>query len=157
MAAMLAIACDPTPAKPTTVSGPGSANGSNATPARGPRVEVRNGATPGSLEIVAHDAISLDAKLIVERATSTGGFEPVPLDLDSMRLVESCSDKIGTCVALEAGRTLKPVPWSGMSCSSQCNQTCDKNVYRAGRHRFVVVACDGKQRFEGPVFEMPAR
>lgn len=140
--------------RPATVSpAPGSANGSSTRPP-GPRVEVRNGATPGSVEIVAHEAVSLDAKLLVERATDTGTFELTPLDLDSMKLVESCSDKIGPCVSLDAGRILKPVPWSGMSCSSQCNGNCDKNIPREGRHRFVVVTCDGKQRFEGPVFEM---
>lgn len=147
--------CDPPAAKPTAApASPGSA----APAPSAPRVEVKNGAKPGSVEVIVHEAISLDAKLLVERVTDTGGFEPVPsLDLDAMKLVESCGEKIGTCVALEPGRTVRPVPWSGMSCSSQCNGNCDKNVPREGRHRFVVVSCDGTQRFAGPVFEMIAR
>jgi hypothetical protein len=119
-------------------------------------VVVRNGASPGSLEIEARAAVELDARLIVERQTKDGGWEPLAnLDLDSLKLVEACTDKPGACVTLAAGRTLRPVPWSGMSCSSQCNGTCDKNVQREGRHRFVVQTCDGKARFEGPPFELP--
>jgi hypothetical protein len=52
-------------------------------------------------------------------------------------------------------RGLRPVPWSGMSCSSQCNGNCDRNYPLFGRFRFVVVSCDGATRFEGPVFELP--
>ncbi|GAC1352159.1 MAG: hypothetical protein NVS3B20_04480 [Polyangiales bacterium] len=117
-------------------------------------VEIRNGAKSGSVEIVAHEAISLDARLFVERETETGAFLPVYLDMDSMKLVESCGEKIGACVSLDIGHTLKPVPWSGASCSSQCNLACGLNFLHSGSHRFVVVSCDGKQRFEGPRFDL---
>jgi hypothetical protein len=58
------------------------------------------------------------------------------------------------CVRVD-DRGLRPVAWSGMSCSSQCNHSCDKNVRLHGHYRFVVRSCDGKTRFEGPVFELP--
>lgn len=74
-----------------------------------------------------------------------------------MRLVESCAAKTGSCLTLRAGDLLRPVPWSGFSCSSQCNLNCDKNFhYSKARFRFVVKSCDGAQRFEGAVFELPA-
>jgi hypothetical protein len=123
----------------------------------GPPVIVRNGAKPGEVEIVARTKIELDARLFVEHQLKDGRWESVlGLDLDSMKLVESCAEKIGACISLDANRVLRPVRWSGMSCSSQCNGSCDKNVHRAGMpHRFVVTSCDGKQRFEGPPFDLP--
>jgi hypothetical protein len=119
-------------------------------------VIVRNASQSGAVEIVAQAPVQLDANLIVERQTKDGGWEPlIHLDLDSMKLVETCGEKVGACVSLDAGRTLRPVPWSGMSCSSQCNDSCNKNVPRTGIHRFVVKTCDGAERFEGPPFDMP--
>jgi hypothetical protein len=124
------------------------------TPPPGPRVIVRNASTPGAVDIVAQGAVELDSNLIVEQQTPEGTWQPLHLDLDSMKLVEKCGQSIGACVSLEAGRTIRPVAWSGMSCSSQCNHSCDKNVYRGGSPlRFVVKTCDGKERFEGAPFE----
>ena len=139
-------------ALPSSESRPSS---TPAPPPPPPRVELRNGAKPGALEIVVTGSFELDAELMVEREIKSGGFEPVKnLDLGSMKLVSSCDQTIGKCVKIEDA-VLRPVPWSGMSCSAQCNGSCDKNVQRSGRHRFVVRTCDGKTRFEGPVFEMP--
>jgi hypothetical protein len=118
-------------------------------------VEVRNGPNPGSLELVVYEFVELDAGLMVERELGNGSFQPLQnLDLGSMKLVSSCDQRLSQCVSV-AERTLRPVPWSGMSCSSQCNHSCDKNVRLYGRFRFVVRTCDGQNRFEGPVFEMP--
>ncbi|MGZ3451814.1 MAG: hypothetical protein ACXWUG_20680 [Polyangiales bacterium] len=157
--AFLLSACQSTPltAVPAPETRPSAAKAE--APNVGPRVLVRNGAKPGEVEIVAQSAVELDARLFVEHQLKDGHWEPlVGLDLDSMKLVESCAQKVGACVSLEAKRVLRPVPWSGMSCSSQCNGSCDKNVYRAGMpHRFVVTTCDGKERFEGPAFDLPAK
>jgi hypothetical protein len=118
-------------------------------------VEVRNGPNPGSLELRVHGIVELNADLIVERQLSDGSFQPIQnLDLRSMKLVTSCDQPLGTCVRVDE-RGLRPVAWSGMSCSSQCNHICDKNVLLYGRYRFVVRSCDGTTRFEGPVFELP--
>jgi hypothetical protein len=122
--------------------------------ASAPAVEIRNEAKPGSLELRANGAVELDAELIVERQLGDGSFQPVKnLDLGSLKLVTSCVQRIDGCVRVDE-RGLRPLAWSGMSCSSQCNRTCDKNVRLYGRYRFVVRSCDGKTRFEGPVFEL---
>lgn len=120
-------------------------------------VEIRNGLVPGSLELVARGVIELDAELMVEQQLGNGSFESVKnLDLGSMRLISSCEQRFSTCIQLDE-RGLKPLPWSGMSCSSQCNRTCDKNQRLEGRFRFVIKSCDGKNRFEGPTFELPRK
>jgi len=80
----------------------------------------------------------------------------VPFQRDSMEFVTSCEQMIKACVKIDE-RGLRPVPWSGMSCSSQCTFNCNKNSFLRGRFRFVVTSCDGKSRFEGPVFELPDR
>jgi len=122
-----------------------------------PRVVLHNTTPAGAFEVVVQAAVSLRSRLIVERQNADGGWTPVVLDLDSMRLVETCAQKVDACIPLEAGRTLRPVPWSGMSCSSQCNGTCDKNFPMSGTFRFVVKTCDGKERFEGAPFVLTSR
>jgi hypothetical protein len=119
-----------------------------------PAVQVRNRPSPGSLKLRLNGTAELAPELIVERQLGDGSFEPLQnLDLGSMRLVTSCDQRINTCVRVDE-RGVRPVPWSGMSCSSQCNHSCDKNVRLHGRFRFVVRSCDGELRFEGPVFEL---
>jgi hypothetical protein len=123
-------------------------------PVSAPAVQVLNGPRPGSLELRVNGTAEVSSELIVERQLDDGSFEPLQnLDLGSMRLVASCDQRINACVRIDE-RGLRPVPWSGMSCSSQCNRSCDKNVRLHGRFRFVVTSCDGKSRFEGPVFEL---
>lgn len=118
-------------------------------------VEIRNQPVPGAIEIVTQGAaVDLAPGLTVERQLADGSFEPVRnLDLGSMKLVSSCAQSTTACVRVDE-RGLRPVPWSGMSCSSQCNRSCDKNQRLSGRFRFVVSSCDGKTRYEGPVFEL---
>ena len=124
-------------------------------PVSAPAVQVRNGPSPGSLELRANGTAELAPELIVERQLGDGSFEPLRnLDLGSMKLVTACDQPPSTCLRVDE-RGLRPLPWSGMSCSSQCNGSCDKNVRLHGRFRFVVTSCDGKARFEGPVFELP--
>jgi hypothetical protein len=121
----------------------------------GAAVEIHNGPTPGELELRAHGTVELAPELIVEQQRADGTFERVQyLDRDTLRLVASCDRRPGTCVKIDE-RGLRPVPWSGMSCSSQCNPNCDRNVPMYGRFRFVAMSCDGETRFEGPVFERP--
>jgi hypothetical protein len=121
----------------------------------GAAVEIRNGPTFGALELRAHGTVELASELIVERQRDDGTFERVPyLDRDAIRLVASCDQRPGTCVTIDE-RGLRPVSWSGMSCSSQCNGSCDRNVPLFGRFRFVVTSCDGRTRYEGKIFERP--
>ncbi|UFZ03236.1 hypothetical protein LQG66_28955 [Bradyrhizobium ontarionense] len=121
----------------------------------GAAVEIRNGPTPSELELRAHGTVELASELIVEEQRADGTFARAQdLDRDSLRLVASCDRRPGTCVTIDE-RGLRPVPWSGMSCSSQCGRDCDRNFPMYGRFRFVVMSCDGGTRFEGPVFERP--
>ncbi|MCL2591663.1 MAG: hypothetical protein FWD67_12565 [Betaproteobacteria bacterium] len=120
-----------------------------------PVVEVRNGPRPGAVELRANQAVDLAAELMVEWQRDDGSFKLVKeLDLGSLKLLASCGQQVGACVRIDE-RGLRPVPWTGMSCSAQCTLNCDGNVRLSGRFRFVVTTCDGKQRFEGPVFELP--
>jgi hypothetical protein len=115
---------------------------------------IRNGTAPGSLELVLDgvDPIELDAELMVEQRMDDGTFLKLQhLDLSSMKLFESCTHDDRKCVQVDA-RGIRPVPWSGMSCSSQCNGNCDKNVPQYGTFRFAVKTCDGSRKYEGPLF-----
>jgi hypothetical protein len=151
-----------TSARPILLASESTPQGAPVAPAAEPSasvsaraVQVRNGPSPGSLELRVNGTVDLAPELIVERQRADGSFEPLQnLDLGSMKLVTSCDQRINMCVRVDE-HGLRPVPWSGMSCSSQCNHTCDKNVRLYGRFRFVVRSCDGETRFEGPVFELP--
>ncbi|WP_315783998.1 MULTISPECIES: hypothetical protein [unclassified Bradyrhizobium] len=117
-------------------------------------LEIINGPTPGELELRGHGTVELAPELIVEEQRDDGSFERVQdLDGGTMRLVASCDQRPGTCVTIDE-RGLRPEPWSGLTCSSQCNGGCDRNYPLFGRFRFVVVSCDRRTRFEGPVFEL---
>jgi|GEM_PF-2735478 len=124
-------------------------------PVPGSIVEVKNGPTPGSVEIRANEAVDLAPELMVERQLDDGALMLLEgLDVDSMKLVTFCGQPVGACVRVDE-RGLRPVPWTGMSSCSQCTNRCDWNFPLGGRFRFVVTTCDGKQRFAGPFFELP--
>lgn len=126
-------------------------------PARGgvgSPVQIRNGPRPGSLDIRAAQPVALAPDLLVERQRADGSFEAIRnLDLDSLHLAASCAQTPAACVRVDANG-LRPIPWSGMSCSSQCRRICDKNVRLHGRFRFVVLSCDRRTRYEGAVFAL---
>lgn len=140
--------------EPESPNAPSISTAQLSVPVAGPSVEVQNGPN-GSVEIRATGPVDLASELMVEGQLADGSFASVPqLDLDSMKLVSFCGQRVGTCVRVDE-RGLRPVPWTGMSCQSQCNFTCDGNIRLSGRFRYVVTTCDGKQRFVGPVFELP--
>ncbi len=117
-------------------------------------VEIRNGMIPGHISLSAKGRVQLRSELFVERQLADGTFVPVrSLDLDSMKLTEACHVKLNKCFVL-SNKTLRPIPWTGMSCSSQCNNTCDKNAKLSGKFRYVVKTCDGKKQFFGEVFTL---
>ena len=101
----------------------------------------------------------IDGKAKLRTAASIEGLRdgkwtPVSQYFDlgaGYRLVDTCSAKTSDCVEL-AG-TLTPVPWSGMTCSSQCNMSCRANApLPAGDYRLVVTTCDGASTIAGPSF-----
>ena len=117
-------------------------------------VQILNGEVPGSLEVKASHPTKLAPELGVERQQKDGTFVPViNLDLSTMLLVTRCRQQLGKFVIVDE-KGMKPVPWSGMSCSSQCNGTCDKNVPLEGHFHFVVHSYKDKTKFVGPIFEL---
>lgn len=148
-----AIAKDPV--APATASATASSSAapppSVAPPPSGPPIVVTTGATFGELIVHANAATSLTMRVEIE-ALVGGAFEPRSYE---MLLLDACDAKTGTpaglpaCRTLSAGQTLKPVPFTGYTCSSQCNLMCDKNVQITGATiRYVVKSCDGKARWE---------
>lgn len=124
-----------------------------------PAVTITNG-KPGEFKLDAKSAVKLKTLASIEMLRD-GKWTNVSdrFDLgDGYRLVERCDGKPGACLDLAAGASLSPVPWTGYSCSSQCNKSCDKNVqYGEGDYRLVVTSCDGKATFTGPTFHLPKR
>ena len=111
---------------------------------------------PGMFEIenTSSAPVKLATAARIEREDGT----PLALDLgNGYRLVEQCPvAEPPACVEVPAGAKLRPVPWSGLSCSSQCNGNCDKNVWQGGAtYRFVVKTCDGAATVASPVFAIP--
>lgn len=136
-------------ASATTTSS--SASSSAAPAPSGPPIVVTTGAAFGELIVQANATTSLAMRVEIEVLVN-GAFEPRGYE---MFLLDACDAKTGTpmglpaCRTLSAGQTLKPVPFTGYTCSSQCNLACDKNVQISGTTiRYVVKSCDGKTRWE---------
>ena len=120
-----------------------------------PPVLVKNLDRPGAVSIVNQGPdITLGRKLIVEKHV---GAKWTQVDAD-VRLINSCSEtETGANRVLHRGETLELKAWNGWSCDGQCGRSCRANVYLGpGEFRLVVVSANGKQRFEGPGFMMPA-
>lgn len=119
-------------------------------------VVVRNLSLPGAFEVENPGPdIELAWAVAVQRHAK-GEWSDEVTDLS---LIEKCGDTPpGRCVRLAHGARLRPVRWNGLTCGSQCPAACRANVYLGpGRFRFVVSSCDGKRKFQGPEFELPAR
>jgi hypothetical protein len=118
-------------------------------------VQIENLTQPGAFEIqAAGSPISLSTRAVIEKYTPSGW---VPI-ADNFLLGEACpSGAPPDCITLAAGAKLRPVRWTGFSCSGQCNHHCKKNVYRGpGTFRLTIFSCDNKTRFHGPAFKLPA-
>jgi hypothetical protein len=78
--------------------------------------------------------------------------------LNNVKLVEQCGvlPKDNHIVLLH-GQSLRPVPWTGFSCSAQCSGDCRANMYMGpDTFRFAVTEMNGKRRFYSPAFLLPA-
>lgn len=121
-----------------------------------PSVEVRaRNDGSGAFALVAQRDVDLASQVSVENLRD-GKFSPIPTAID-LFLVEHCEARarVPPCVHLAQGQTFTPVPWTGYSCSGQCNQACDKNLqFAPGDFRFVVRSCDGSARYESPTFRL---
>lgn len=146
-------ACDP---DSTELAAGTSSGGQERSETMSPSIEVRNLGSPGAFEVVnSGEAIDLAWEVGVEKSLDA---EWRPVEVEQFELVEKCGEpKDSPCRTLEEGAAIRPVPWTGYSCTSQCNEACRANVYYGpGRFRFVVWNCSKRLRFEGPPFELPA-
>lgn len=116
-------------------------------------IVVTNLPQPGAVEIANHGPdVELSTKLLVQREYK-GEWRDETTDC---RLIERCGDSPGACRRVVHNGILRPVPWNGLICASQCSAGCRANLYLGpGKFRFVVESCDGKSRAFGPPFEMP--
>ncbi len=118
-------------------------------------VVVRSLSPPGSFEVENQGPdIELAWTVTVQRYVD-GQWTDTVTDL---ALAEACGQAPGSgCVRLAHSTKIRPKPWNGLTCGSQCPAACRANVYAGpGRFRFVVSSCDRRKKFTGPAFEMPA-
>lgn len=112
---------------------------------------------PGVFRIDVDAPIGLRSTARLERRADGGTWSPIA-NLDGgtgFRLTAACDRPMPACLEVSPGTPLLPVPFSGMTCSSQCNAACDKNVgVGPGTFRLVVDTCDGRVA-TGEPFELP--
>ena len=119
----------------------------------GSDIAITNLPQAGAIEIANHGpSVDIKTKLLVQREYK-GEWRDETTDT---RIIEKCGDSPGVCRRLAHNAVLRPVPWNGLICASQCSAGCRANLYLGpGKFRFVVESCDGKSRTFGPPFEMP--
>jgi hypothetical protein len=116
-------------------------------------VSVRNLTPPGTFEVVNEGSeVSLSSRVQVQRLFN-GAWQNEPTDL---HLVRSCdSPQVPACVTLRRSERLRPPPWNGLSCASQCAESCRANIMLPpGTFRFLVASCSGDWSIVGPAFNM---
>jgi hypothetical protein len=118
-------------------------------------VLVRNLSRPGSFEV---ENLGPDIELAWAVAVHRHLQGEWSDEVTDLTLIQKCGQTPPAgCVPLAHGAKLRPVRWNGLTCGSQCAATCRANLYLGpGQFRFVVSSCDGKHKFPGPAFEMPA-
>jgi hypothetical protein len=130
-----------------------------------PDISITNGKA-GAFTVEARVPVKLQLRASIE-ALRDGKWTDVSTYFDlgaGYRLVARCDTRrpekpaARDCIDLAAGAKLAPVPWTGMSCSSQCNGDCDKNApLAAGDYRLVVKTCDGATTVAGAAFHFDGR
>lgn len=117
-----------------------------------PVIEVRLLDGFGAFEVVNRGAaVSLESAVVVEQQSS-GAWKKIPVT--NFYLIARCQTGFKQkCVSFAGGATLKPVPWRGWHCYSQCPSSCRVDgPAPPGTYRFVVTTCDGRHRFESKPF-----
>jgi len=123
--------------------------------AAGPAIVVRNLDTPGALVIENHGPTAMLRDRFAVESQHEGTWEDTGIDLELSG--QRPRGQQETCEELRAGAGLRPARWSGWTCGGQFTQPCRQTAYIGpGTFRFVVSSCDGKHRWEGPPFELPA-
>jgi hypothetical protein len=115
---------------------------------------IELGAAKGELRVINHGpALRLRFQIGVEQF-SNGVWQPIPVT--NFALQEQCAARPPPdCVTLEQGATLKPLPWTGFYCASQCPSPCrlDGHV-PTGSYRFDVSTCDKAEKFTSAEFKL---
>jgi len=118
-------------------------------------VSVELGARFGEFVVVNHgSAVLLNSTVSVEQ--KAGGRWEKAL-VSNLALREACAPSPPPkCTKLERTASLRPVPWTGSFCSSQCPSTCRLDgPAPAGTYRFVVTTCSGEHSYASPPFQKP--
>jgi hypothetical protein len=114
--------------------------------------QVRNLDKPGAFAIEGGlSGISLEKRGRVEQQTANG-WRPV---FEEFYLAKDCSAvaTLPACVRLAPGDTLRPVRWTGFTCSGQCPRPCKRNIYRPpGTFRLTLTMCTGAKVSSGPFY-----
>lgn len=122
-----------------------------------PEITIKSLDKPGSLVVENHGPTRTLSKRIAVEARREGRWEDTEID---MKLETRCeeAEPPQACVELPSGATMAPVSWDGHSCGGQCRDQCPINSYIGpGTFRFALTSCDGKQRWEGAPFDLPAQ
>lgn len=144
------------PAAPRPVAAPATP----AAPAASPAAPTIVNVLPGVFEIANDsDAVQrLAVQASIERQHSSDAWtEEIGLDLGKgYRLVESCVAPPPVCVELVPHTALRPVRFTGFSCSAQCNGTCRGNAWLGpATFRLTVKTCGSGTSVSGGAFELP--
>jgi hypothetical protein len=95
-------------------------------------------------------AISLSSTVVIERKEN-GKWARVAVT--NLRLRDVCT-ATKRCREMKPNETIHAIPWTGKFCSSQCPSHCRLDgPAPPGTYRFVIIRCDGKQKFPSPEFE----
>ena len=117
--------------------------------------QPRNLDRPGAFEIDgAGSGISLEKRGRIEQQTATG-WRPV---FEEFYLTNDCAAvaTLPACVTLAPGETLRPIPWTGFTCSGQCPRPCKRNIYRPpGTFRLMLTTCTGGGVSSAPFYMGP--
>ena len=127
------------------------AGAAQAEPAGNP-LAIRNLPPPGAFEVLnSGPDLRLGAKVRVERLWR-GVWTKLVADV---KLVAVCGqENPAPCIGLPSGATLRPPPWNGFSCGSQCPASCRANVLAGpGTYRFGVEICGAGEVVFGAPFQ----
>jgi len=124
-----------------------------AAAASGPEMQIELTGKFGEFRLVNRGAaLQLSSAVTVEQKVN-GEWKDAPVT--NFYLIPSCTQgPVPDCVSLAAKASLRPVPWRGNYCSSQCPANCNLDgPVPPGTYRYVVTSCDHKQRFVSAAFE----
>lgn len=121
-----------------------------------PSITVNLGQRFGEFIVINHGAgTSLQSTVIIEERS---GGKWIHIPVSNMELRKSClpTSSYPECIELAADSTLRPVPWTGRYCYSQCPNACRLDgPAPPGTYRFVITSCDGKHTYASPPFKKP--